>query len=404
MLKNSTTILNAIGYSISTVHKTYLDFERQIAYVAEVGNNFANTNIDPYIEHSIQPLQYYKKVITSPEAQNIIDYSADFALCRLPNHKEAITNILIQTTVNFFAGRVKLAFGSNPTAGAIIRDMSKLPSIEANVAGNNNIGFTDIKYGLGSLYASRTKVACKATILTAYSGYKFIYPSGSTGAEKEDFQLVARGANYVCEIPSRYLHITEKRKQAFERENPEAPEKEFFDFLKEDGEISWAFEAVGEALIKTTVSDQLGELARKSKYEDYIKDASCFIDNVIAIMFFGPNQITFESQDDVYTKAFKYAGASWSASGGSLSGIATAAAIGATAFIGTAAVDFVGQAIIETINTYGLGTPTRICQDASGTAIKNSYHVAEEIYNSYYNQTPLSGENSDDSLGQEVEL
>ena len=397
MTKNLTTIYNIATYPIFMAHQEFLEFEHQIGHIATKVDNFAKANIDPYVKYAIQPLEYYKTVITSPEAQDIIDSSANFAVCRLPNYKEAITNVLTQTTINFFAGRAKLAFGDNPTAGAIFRDTFKLPSIEAQVAENNAIGFTETKYELGSLYASRTKVACKATILTAYSVYKFIYPSESSKLEKEAFQLTARGANYICEIPSRYLHIVDKRKQAFENQNPDMPKKEFFDFLSKDYKISWAFEAVGEAIVKTTTSDQLGELARYSKYEAHIKDAIGFVDNTIASIFFGPGTIIFDSQDDVYSKAFKYVVASSSAaiSSDSIPGAVISILSGTTAFVATTIVDFSGQLIIETLNTYALGTPTRICQDSAGIAVKNSYHLIQEMIDSYQNQTPLAGENGE---------
>ncbi len=406
MIKNSTSIYNLITYPISIAYQGFLEFEHQIGHIAEEGEAFAQKNIDPYIKATI-----------------------NFSVCRLPNYKEAITNILTQTTINFFAGRAKSSFGNNPTAGAIFRDTSKLPSIEAQVAENNTIGFTETKYELGSLYASRTKVACKAAILTAYSTYKLIHPSESPNIEKETFQLTARGANYICEIPSRYLHIADKRKQAFEKQNPDMPKKEFLDFLSKDYKISWAFEAVGEAIVKTTTSDQLGELARHSKYEAHVKDAISFIDNTIANAFFAPGTITFNFQDDVYSKAFKYGVASSSAaiSSGSIPGAVTTLISGVTAFVATTIVDFSGQLLIEIINTYALGTPTRICQDSTGIAISNVYNsimeknttpnidtnlktmdlhknqppIADIDHNftqdemSYQNQMPLAGENGE---------
>ncbi len=196
---------------------------------------------------------------------------------------------------------------------------------------------------------------------------------------------MARGANYICEIPSRYLHIADKRKQAFEKQNPEVSKKEFLEFIQDENELSWGFEAIGEAIVKTTTSDQMGELAKGAGYETYIKNTACAIDNVIAAGLLGTNAIPFESNDDVYSKVFK-CGAVALQSGGVQTGFA------ALAFAATAIVDFMALTSIEIINSYGLGTPTRICQDTAGLAVRNGWSLVQETMESFQNKTPLLGE------------
>lgn len=367
----STIPSNVITYPFSIACKGFLAFEHQIGDIAKIGNDLAKANIDPYIHYSTQPLKSYKKVVTSVEAQKIIDFSAEFAVCRLPNHKEAITNVLTQATINFFSGRVKSAFGNNPTAAAIIRDASKLPSIEANVAANNTIGFTENKYEVGSLYASRSKVICKAVLLSSAPliktcmGYDF------------NFKDVARVANYICEVPSRGFNILDKRKQAFEKQNPNLPKEDFLKFASENSDISLLFESIVGSVTKTFASDQLGEIAGKIGYESYIKEVVNLIDNSVIATLLGNNAILFEAKDDIYTRAYKSVFSSIAASKDY--GFPVAMSLGAVTFGVSLISGFSGQVAIEIIGSYGLGTPSRICQDSAELAIKNVYNQTQEI-------------------------
>ncbi len=91
-------------------------------------------------------------------ADKTITPTLSFTVQRIPNYKEVFTNSLMQASVDTLTGRIKSAFGSNPTAGAIIRDISKYPSTSASVIGNTTIGYTDVSYDIGTLYALRTKI------------------------------------------------------------------------------------------------------------------------------------------------------------------------------------------------------------------------------------------------------
>ena len=400
-MSNYSIIFDVISYPFYMAYKGFLVFQVNVGIFARMGNDFAKVNIDPYINYATKPLQSYKKIVTNLETQKIIDSSAEFAVCRLPNYKEAITSVLTQATINFFSGRAKTAFGNNPTASAIIRDVSKLPITEANVAANNTFGFTNNTYSLGSLYASRTKVACKALLIASIPIVKIPFKTWI----KHDltFEEGARGANYICEIPSRYLHIVEKRKQYFEKQNPDLPEEEFFEFAQKNMDVSLILESVGEAVIKATASDQLGEIYKNIGYERYIKEGVALIDNSIATIILGVKVVYFEAQDDIYTKAYKYIIASIEIS--SSYGVMVAASAGSIAFSISFIVGFIGQVTIESIAAYGLGAPTRICQDSAGLAIKNSYNYVQkpldiivdycaikEIIDLYSNKTPISGE------------
>ena len=376
-MTNFPTISDVITYPFSIACKGFLAFEHKIGDIAQIGNNIAKMHIDPYIHYSIQPLQSYKELVTNIEAQKIIDSSAQFAVCRLPNHKEAITNVLTQATINFFAGRAKSAFGNNPTAAAVIRDASKLPSIEANVAANNTIGFTENKYEVGSLYASRLKVTCKAILLSSAPIIKTWMKYDFT------FKDVARAANYICEVPSRGLHILDKRKQAFEKQNPNLPKEDFFKFASKHSDISLLFEALVGGVTKTAASDQLGELAKKIGYESYVKEAVNLIDNSVIVTFLGTNDILFETKDDIYTRAYKYGAASIAASNSY--GFPVAMSSGIMAFGISLISSFSGQVAIEIIGSYGLGTPSRICQDSAELAINNVYIHAQKTITDFIN-------------------
>ena len=179
---------------------------------------------------------------------DIISDPVTFLAKRLPNLQEAVTISASQASVDMFLGRLKLLFGDNPTASAVFRDASKFPSIYANVVGNNTLGYTEVKYDEGALYAAGVKLACKGIALTSY--YSVF--------GKDNFDSAARGSNYLCEAPARFLHIVTREKQRVDNANLDGMHKDYWTFALEDTNPSWVKEAVGEAFVKTLTSDQLG--------------------------------------------------------------------------------------------------------------------------------------------------
>lgn len=298
---------------------------------------------------------------------SIISDPVTFAGKRLPNFNEVIVSSASQATFDTFLGRFKIWFGDNPTASAIFRDVSKLPSIFANVYNNNTLGYTDVVYDEGALWSHSIKVSCKASIL---SSYQFTYL-----VQDLAFETVARSANYICEVPNRYLNIVTREKQRFEKLNPEKIAKSYWSFILEDSDNSWWMEATGESLIKTTTSDQLGEVVKKLGYIELIRDAACGFDNAIAISLGG--NIPFEPKDDIYSKAVK----SFTMFG---LDYRTPAVL-----ISTTVVDWSAKFITETINAYSLGTPTRTGQDFTGAAIRDVKEIASNstAVELFYNET-----------------
>ncbi|MGB4191363.1 MAG: hypothetical protein WBJ81_02285 [Rickettsiales bacterium] len=309
---------------------------------------------------------------------SIISDPITFSGKRLPNFNEVIVSSASQATFDTFLGRFKIWFGDNPTASAIFRDVSKLPSIYANVYNKNTLGYTDVVYDEGFLWSHAIKVTCKGSILSTHQFSYF-----TQGVE---FETVARGANYICEVPNRYLNIATREKQRFEKSNPEKAAKSYWRFLLEDSDNAWWAEATGESLVKTTTSDQLGEVVKKLGYIEWIRDVACGIDNTIAI-FLGGN-IPFEPKDDIYSKAVKsFTMFGWDYRTPIVLGLTTT-------------VDWSAKFITETINAYSLGTPTRAGQDFTGAVIRDVKEIVSNstMLNEYFNEIAALNPFHDTSL------
>lgn len=401
--------------SINCAYKKALELEHVVNEVAFVGDNFLQENLDPKIDYVIEQIPDYKKVIAYAPAQEVIDTSVTFSLNRFSNHKEAITGILTQAAVDTFAGRVKLAFGDNPTASAVIRDSFKITTIHASISGNNTIGHTGTKYSEGTLWGAYTKVACKAVMLTSYSVYDSYLATSPSG--KEGFAFAARGSNYVCEIPARYFNIDNRNKQIFEEQNKNLPKQSFSEYTQENFNWLQVGQASVEGIIKTASSDNIGEYAKKIGYSQYIREGVCFADNVISSVSFGQFSTPFVAEDDVYSKWTKLllmtAGEVTSTYSVTQKALPQNAHLQKALLFGCkfimhmpklivnmaaiTGIDFTGNVLNNLIASYGVGTPTRIAQDASGLAIKNApkaIDTIQEVYDSYINSTPLPGEES----------
>lgn len=281
--------------------------------------------------------------------KSIYSNPLNFISKRLPNIEEAIISAASQASFDTFTGRVKLWFGDNPSAPAIFRDISKLPSVYANVYSNSSLGYTDVKYDEGALWSHSLKVVCKGAVLTTSPFIPIL--------EEVAFDQLARSTNYICEVPNRYLSIATREKQRFERANPEN-KKEFWKFMVEDAKSSWWGEATGEALIKTTISDQLGEGVKHVGYIKLIREGATLIDNYIALSLGGNAAFSFTPEDDIYAKAIKIF---------SMFGVDYRTPV---VFTLTTAVDWSAKFSTEIINSHILGTPTKTCQDFTGIAIR----------------------------------
>ncbi|MCT4635363.1 MAG: hypothetical protein N4A31_03825 [Rickettsiales bacterium] len=406
---------NITSYSINFAYKQALGLEHAVNYIAFVGDQFLQANLDPKIDYVIGQIPDYKKVVTYVPAQKVIDNSVKFSLSRISNHKEAITGILTQATVDTFAGRFKLVFGDNPTASAVIRDAFKITTIHASISGNNTIGYTGTKYSEGTLWGAYSKVGCKAFMLTSYYVYDSYLATSSSG--KEGFALAARGSNYVCEIPARYFNIDNRNKQIFEGQNKDLPKQSFSEYTQENFNWLQVGQASVEGVIKTASSDNIGEVSKKIGYSQYIREGVAFTDNMISSVSFGQFSIPFTAKDDVYSKCGKLLFMTATEVVSTYS--ATQKALPANAHLqrtflftvkfimhlpkllvnmaSIVGVEFTGNVVNNLIVSYGVGTPTRVSQDASGLAIKNApkaIDTIKEVYDSYINATPLSGEES----------
>ena len=126
-----------------------------------------------------------------------------FFVKQMPNKDEARVTSASQVILDYFVfAAVKPLFGDNPSASAVLRDASKLPGTYANIQAGNTVAGTGRPYSEGDLWSGSIKVACKTGILVPY--YVFF--------EKEGFEFVARGANFVCDIPSRYIALANEDK------------------------------------------------------------------------------------------------------------------------------------------------------------------------------------------------
>lgn len=412
------------SYSMNLASKQALGLEHVINNIAFIGDEFLQANLDPKIYYVVELIPDYKKVITYVPAQKVIDNSVTFSLNRISNHKEAITGILTQAAVDTFMGRIKLAFGDNPTASAILRDAFKITTIHASISGNNTIGHTGTKYSEGTLWGAYTKVACKAFMLTSYSIYDSYLAQSSSG--KEGFAFAARGSNYVCEIPARYFNIDNRNKQIFEDKNKDLPKQSFSEYTQENFNWLQVGQASVEGIIKTASSDNIGEAAKKIGYSQYIRDVACFADNMISSVSFGQFSTPLAAEDDVYSKwgklLFMTAAEVTSTYSDTQKALPQNAHLQKVLLFGSkfimhlpklivnmvaiTGIDFTGNVVNNLIASYGVGTPTRIAQDASGLAIENApkaLYAIHELYNSYMNATSLSGEESFVSDGN-VEL
>jgi hypothetical protein len=293
---------------------------------------------------------------------------ASFMLKRIPNVAELANNVLTQSVVDTLLGRVKLAFGNNPTASAIIRDAFKLPSVLSNALSNNKIGGTETAYEMATVYAATMKVVCKSAVIGSYGVY-----SSLKSYNKQTFEAVSRGANYICEIPNRFLNIASREKQIFERKSPEAGKINFFDFIKSNSTNSWYAEATIEGFMKTVTSDQLGELAKKIGYMDYFRNFANNINNVNMKSWFNLETDLFTVNDDIYSKASKVFTTAKGLTGKAL-----------TSVVSISSYDFGAKMVVEVINCLGLSTAVRTVQDSTGKITReavsyvNSYLTSDK--------------------------
>lgn len=294
---------------------------------------------------------------------DIISNPLDFIFKRLPNVAEVITSSASQAVIDTLFGRFKTAFGDNPTASTVTRDVSKLPTVYANMYNNNTLGHTDVVYDIGAVYSHTSKTACKLSVILTLTTISEI-ETGNAG----------RSANYICEIPNRFLSIVSRERQREEKFLPKESQTTFLEYLMYKSKSSWWTEAAAEAMLKTTTSDQLGKVTENIGYIQWIRASAAMIDNMILVSCGAAP--TFEDKDDIYAKMFK-----------------SAAAFGFNIYdpripfvaVTTAVVDLTAKFSTEVINTYILGTPTRTLQDFAGNVMR------EQIEN-YYNNVTLAGE------------
>lgn len=233
---------------------------------------------------------------------SLVDGPLEFAVSRIPNTKEVLTNSMMQSIVDSAVGDLKNAFGDNPTARTVLRDWSKIPSVSANVYGNNTISSTGIKYSEGNLYSGQVKAACKTLGLTVFSMYEaFTLKSGETSS----FGTAARVLNGVCEYPAIVIKNAARDQQLYEKANPFESRQEFWDFFSNNAKY---LASVPETIVKFFVSDYSGEKVKKLGYDKVIKSALFEIDNYVALSLFSfSNENQLKQSDSIYTKFYKYA-------------------------------------------------------------------------------------------------
>jgi hypothetical protein len=327
---------------------------------------------------------------------SIINNPVPFFWNRASNKDEVFRNALSKTTMDMFLGRFSIMFGDNPTASAVFRDALKIPT--AYSLNGTEIGGTGIYHDEGGIYSALAKASCKGTILVGYianpSAQEYvkqyvteyvtlkirihkpteIQEKIDQAIEQAAFELIARGGNYVCEIPARFFNIESREKQLIERHSPNATKEDFFTFVKGHAKLSLIIEATGEASAKTFVADLVGEGIKWSGYAGFIRDVAMHVDNAIAFYVGGDMSFIFEPKDDIWTKGYK------SAAMFTFNPYDVRIAI---TFGATLIVDWSSKVLIELINSPVFTSSTRGIQDLVGIMSRDVIEAYSSLHEDY---------------------
>lgn len=87
--------------------------------------------------------------------------SISFVYKRIPNIKEIFNTVLPVSGILVLSGSVPHSFGDNPTAKAVFRDSTKLPSIISASLQNIEMGSKGVHYDSGDIAGAVLKTFCK---------------------------------------------------------------------------------------------------------------------------------------------------------------------------------------------------------------------------------------------------
>jgi hypothetical protein len=274
---------------------------------------------------------------------------SEFALERIPNLREAMTNSATKSFMDTLLGDLSFAFGDNPTASSIIRDFTKLPSVFIAVLAENDYGGTGYVYDEGYVYSSLVKFACKSVIII---GYTSSYPGGLAQLE-----TVGRVSNYVCEPFSRFFIIVSQ-----ERQKENKTDIPYIHYLKDNFKKEWVYESIGEGILKTVTTDLLGEGMKLLGIGQAIRQYTSAIDSKLLNYVAGSNVHTFSPKDSVWTKIAV------------CKNVLHSDFIGYIVGSGIWVVDNTGKFATDMITAYLMAPPSRLIQDGTGEIIKGLHH------------------------------
>jgi hypothetical protein len=216
----------------------------------------AFSDIAPMVANSTMPSNYTK-------------YLAE----RIPSFSENFHNSWPKATLEFLVDGLVQNLGNNPTTTTFIRDTTKLPGILMNIYSNNTHGSTKYYYDESSIWSAFVKsFACKGIIIGGTLASSLANPNALTYLPS-----VARASNYICEPIARFVTIAGQSRQ-----DDKKTHESFWDYTINNFKMSWAAEAVTSGLLKTFVTDSIGELFGRSGIPQAWRSASLSVQSSVA--------------------------------------------------------------------------------------------------------------------------
>jgi hypothetical protein len=211
------------------------------------------------------------------------------------NFQEYGTNIAYKLIMDIGFERQIQAFGLNPVAMNVVRDISGFPSVITHAYNGFEVGNSGIITDVGFVMFSATKITCKTGLIASY--ITFVDPNAFTSPAS--LSIVGRAGNYICDPLGGIW-----RQASIERQETKETDQNFFYWFYQNAKSDWVSKAFIGGIPKVFLSDMLGEGFRYIGYKDTVKEAANQADTYIVKTLLPETIKEITLTDDLWSKIF----------------------------------------------------------------------------------------------------